>query len=348
MKTIMPVKQWSGMFRYLLLFCCLCLTTLTSCESRRIIVNSLEEREANEILVFLSAKGVDAIKIQNIAAGAGGGSNKAVMWDISVDNNQALEAMSYLNQAGLPRRRSQNLLNIFTGSGLVPSEMEQKIRYQAGLAEQIASTIRKMDGIIDAEVQISTPEEDPLNPNKKKQPVTASVFVKHNGILDDPNSHLTSKIKRLVAAGIHNLDSDNVTVVGERARFNDLPADFNPAASEESKQYVSVWSLIIAKDSISRFRWIFFSFIVLVLTYSIAIGWLGWKIYPVIKSHGGIKALFQIKPLYIDPNALTKPDDKKSETKEEDKNKSPNEKKDPSKDSKTDEESLADKDVDQT
>ncbi|HEV8053107.1 MAG TPA: EscJ/YscJ/HrcJ family type III secretion inner membrane ring protein, partial [Parachlamydiaceae bacterium] len=94
---------------------------MTSCESRKIIVNGLDEREANEILVFLSNKNLDVVKVQNVAAGGGGGGSKIVLWDISVESGQALDAMAYLNQAGLPRRRSQNLLNIFTGAGLVPS-----------------------------------------------------------------------------------------------------------------------------------------------------------------------------------------------------------------------------------
>lgn len=331
MPSISTIKQLPSFLRCLLLFC-ICLPLLTSCESRRIIVNALDEREANEILVFLSAKGVDAIKVQNAGAGGGGGA-KIVLWDISVSDTQALEAMSYLNQAGLPRRRSQNLLNIFTGAGLVPSEMEQKIRYQAGLAEQIASTIRKMDGILDAEVQISFPEEEPLNPTAKKQPITASVFVKHNGILEDPNSHLVTKIKRLVAAGVPSLDYDNVTVVGERARYNEFQPEMNPTNAEENKQYVTVWSLIIGKESLSRFRIIFFSFTILILLFALALVWMIWKIYPMLKEHGGIKELWHLRPLPLEKKEEPKP----AETKEA------------SKESKSEEEkSLADKDVDQT
>lgn len=183
-------------------------------------MNNLDEREANEIIVFLSTKGIPATKVQAASEG-GAGPGKAVMWNIVVDSDQANEAMGLLNQVGLPRRRSENLLGIFSNVGLVPSGMQEKIRYQAGLAEQIASTIRKIDGVLDADVQISFPEEDPLNPNANKQKITASVYVKHNGILDDPNAHLTSRIKRLVSGSINGLDYDNVTVIGDRARYSE-------------------------------------------------------------------------------------------------------------------------------
>jgi len=194
--------------------------TLASCERRQTIVNALEEKEANEILVFLSSRDIYATKVQSVGTGGAGG-QKIILWDVTVPRNQVTEAMALLNQSGLPRRRGQNLLKIFGEAGLVPSELSEKIRYQAGLAAQIGSTIRKIDGILDAEVQISFPEEDPLNPGKKKGDITASVYVKHSGVLDDPNTHLMTKIKRLVTASVTGLRYDNVTVISDRARYRD-------------------------------------------------------------------------------------------------------------------------------
>ena len=271
---------------------------LTSCESRRTIVNGLDEREANEILVFLSGKGIQAQKTQ--AADAGGGATKIVLWDVSVEEVQATEAMSLLNQAGLPRRRGQNLLGIFGNVGLVPSDMEQKIRYEAGLGEQIASTIRKIDGVLDAEVQLSFPQEDPLNPGQFKGKITSSVYVKHSGVLDDPNSHLISKIKRLVASSITGLDYDNVTVIPDRARYSEYGSMVS-AGMEEEKQYVNIWSVIVAKDSVTRFRTIFFSFVILLLTLLLGMIWMFWKIFPVLKKYGGVKELFHLHPIKMEP-----------------------------------------------
>lgn len=329
MQTISRPHKYLTVLRYVLLLC-LCLPLLTSCESRKIIVNSLDEKEANEIIVYLSTKGINAVKVQAEGGGGGGGGQKVVLWDISVNSDQALEAMSYLNQAGLPRRRSQNLLNIFTGTGLVPSEMEQKIRYQVGLAEQIASTIRKIDGVLDAEVQISFPEEDPLNPAEKKQKITASVYIKHNGVLDDPNSHLNTKIKRLVAASVAGLDYDNVTIIGERARFNELQGLV--ATPEEEKQYVSVWTVILAKQSVTRFRVIFFTFTISILLLLTALAWTVWKVYPLLKSQGGFKALFHLK--HLTPPAAEAPPAVENE---------------PAKEEKTDTaEEPSEKDIDQT
>ncbi|MEI8365227.1 MAG: type III secretion inner membrane ring lipoprotein SctJ [Parachlamydiaceae bacterium] len=337
-------------FHYLLI-ASFCLPLLTGCESRKIIVNSLDERDANEILVFLSGKNIDAIKVQSAPSGAAGGGSKVILWDISVNANQGLDAMAYLNQAGLPRRRSYNLLDIFTGAGLVPSEMEQKIRYQTGLAEQIASTIRKIDGVLDAEVQISFPEEDPLNPTEKKQKITASVWIKHNGVLDDPNSHLSTKIKRLVAASVPGLDYDNVTVVGERARFSELSFGTQPSSTED-KAYVSIWGLIISKESVTSFRIVFFSFTILIFLMLVFLIWLGWKMYPIFKEHGGIKELFHLKPMSTEKKQTSALDAEKAAPKKEGEKDAKKEvEKDPKKAAVKPGEagkSLVDKDVDQT
>lgn len=304
------------------LFLILIAGLLTSCESRRTIVNGLDEKEANEILVFLSNKGVDASKVQAAGDTSGAGS-KAVLWNISVESSQANGAMSLLNQVGLPRRRGQNLLGIFSNVGLVPSGMQEKIRYQAGLAEQIASTIRKIDGVLDADVQISFPDEDPLNPNATKQKITASVYVKHSGVLDDPNAHLMTRIKRLVAGSVNGLDYDNVTVIGDRARFSESGIG-QGSFGEEERPYVHVWSITLAKEALTRFRIMFFSFTITILLLLLALIWLLWKIYPLLKDVGGIKKLLSLHPIKMEKTEAgipikeePKKDEKKGEKEDE-------------------------------
>lgn len=269
-----------------LLFCFLSVV-FTSCDNTQVIVNGLEEKEANEILVFLAGKGIQAKKIKGAEGGPGGG---AILYDIGVDGDNAVEAMAILNMNGLPRRRGQNLLGLFQKAGLVPSEMEERVRYQAGLAEQIASIIRKIDGVLDADIQLSFPEEDPLNPGKKIGNVTASAYVKHQGVLDDPNTHLITKIKRLVASSIQGLEYDGVTVISDRARFSDVQLQQAGGIGGE-KEFVKVWSVVIAKESLSFFRFLFFAMILLLILFIMATLFLLWKSFPTIRKVGLRKSL---------------------------------------------------------
>ncbi len=303
-----------------LAFLFICAILLVGCESRKTIVNGLEEREANEILVFLATKDIEAQKIQSTQTGGGGGS-KVILWDISVRSEDAREAMQILSQHGLPRKKGESLLGLFSNAGLVPSEMAEKIRYQSGLGEQIASVIRKIDGVLDASVQISYPEEDPLNPGKKKGDITASVYVKHSGVLDDPNAQLVTKIKRLVAGSVTGLDIDNVTLISDRARFGDSLGSAYP----EEKDFVSVWSIILAKESVTRFRVVFFSLIFVSLLLFVAIIWMSWKIFPILQKHGGLSSLFHLHPIEHDEGGAESPADKGEEEKDEDEEETPEE-----------------------
>jgi len=266
---------------------------MTGCESKKTIVNGLEEREANEILVLLARENIPAYKLKEVEAGAGGGS-KVPLWDIAVDSQDANRAMAILSANGLPRRRGQNLIELFSSGGLVPSDMQEKIRYQAGLADSIASTIRKIDGIVDADVQLSFPEEDPLNPTAQKGQITASVYVKHTGVLDDPNTHLITKIKRLVASSVAGLSFDNVTVIPDRTRFSEINVSREAAGSQD---LVRVWTLVLARDSLTRFQIIFFTLCLVVLLLAFNTFWLTWKLYPLLKRRGGIRQLFHMSPL---------------------------------------------------
>ncbi len=89
------------------------MTLFTSCESKKTIVNGLDEKEANEIWVYLSNKGIDVSKVQSTEGGGGGGGKKAVLWDIQVPSDRAADALSLLNQAGLPRKEGSAFSDSF-------------------------------------------------------------------------------------------------------------------------------------------------------------------------------------------------------------------------------------------
>lgn len=298
---------------------CLGMFFFSSCgPSMSPIVNNIDEDQANQIIVVLADKGINAHKEQAPAAGTGG--NNVVLWDIYVPSDQRIQAMSYLDQAGLPRANRPNLLQIFGQAGLVPSQMQEKIRYQQGLAQQIANTIRQIDGVLDADVLISFPEENPLSICKNTLPITASVFIKHNGVLDDPNLHLVTKIKELVASSVTGLSTDNVTVVGEREDIGQPIIRRIYQVAEQPKKWEKVWGLILEKDSVMSFQIIFSVLLILLLLTLLSASWFIWKMYPVLEEQGGLKHLVTLTPLKTtkEMEALK---EKKEPTKPEDKNK---------------------------
>lgn len=258
----------------------LLLVLVAGCSTNESIVNNLDEREANEIVVFLASKNIEAQKVAAAATGVGaqGPSN---LFNITVAADRATDAMSILGRYGLPRRKGISLLELFASNGLMKTDREETIRYQAGLAEELKNTIRKIDGIIDADVQISFPPTETL-PGAAPPKTTAAVYIKHQGILEDPNSHIETKIKRLLSGSINNLDFDNVSVISDRSRFTDITLDQNgePIGMRNQQTYVSIWDIVMTKSSLARFRFIFFSMILLLLLFGSALGWLVYQFYP--------------------------------------------------------------------
>lgn len=286
----------------------------TGCSSQAVIVNGVEERDANEIIVLLATKGITAHKIPSSAGAGPGGATKVQLWDIEVPQSQRLEAMDILNEAGLPRRPAETLLNIFGQTGLVPSATGEKVRYEAGLAQQIASTIRKIDGILDANVIISFPPENPLT-GKASGPITAAVFVKHNGVLDDPNLHLREKIQRLVAASVAGLSFNNVTVVGIKARESAGPPEVLKTL-RQGQQLTNIWSIVMTQASVFRFQTIFLILILVIVLLLLLLIWTLWKFTPLLKRVGFLR-LFKISPITVESFEKPKEENLEEPAKEE-------------------------------
>ncbi len=256
------------------------LILFAGCEGNQSIVNSISERDANEIVVFLASKGIEAQKVQ-AATSAAAATTVSDKYDIMVSSDNSTEAMSLLNRNGLPRRQGATLLELFASTGLMKSDKEETIRYQAGLAEQLSNTIRKFDGVLETDVQLSIPSGEEV-PGQVKEKTTAAVYVKHQGMLDDPNSHTETKIKRLLAGSVSGLKFDDVTVITDRARIADINLDSNTemfGPKHMQQTYVSIWSVVMTKSSLARFRFIFFSMVILILLLAGALGWIVFKFY---------------------------------------------------------------------
>lgn len=264
--------------------CLFVLIALASCNQQQTIVNGVDEKEANEIVVLMASHSIPAVKEPMPTSGSAGGSGD-MLWNIAVSGQDTTRAMSILNRNGLPRREGQSLLGLFSKQGLVPSDREEAIRYQAGLASQLANTIRKWEGIVDADVSFSFPDSDEA---ERGVLMTASVYVKHQGVLDDPNSQIVPKIKRYIAGAVVGLDYSNITVVGDKVRVSEEIVPGNMPSATLRK----IWGVSIAETSVTRFQMIFFAFCLVFVLFGAALAWIGWRLYPVLEHLGGAKTFF--------------------------------------------------------
>ena len=295
-----------------IIFCVLC-TFFSSCSGGKdVILNSLSEKDSNVIIVFLSSKGISASK-KAITSTGGAGDTGPPKFNIEVGSGNSVQAMALLNQNGLPQKQGTTLLDLFAKSSFMSTDKEETIRYQAGLSQEIANIILMIDGVIDANVQLSFPDTTDVGIENGIVPrPTAAVFVKHQGVIDEPNNHLILKIKSLVSGSVQNLSLDDVTVVSDKSRFTDVsPTDSMKSVSAAfGDEQVKIWSITMNKNSTGKFRLFFFFIMAILLLLASALGWVIWKVYPIIRNSGGFMKMLKVAPYSIvaeDKGDLIKP-----------------------------------------
>lgn len=273
---------------------------MIGCENAIIVVDALEEREANQAMILLVSKGIKANKIENT------GDGKIKTWNISVYNEADVNvALQILTDNGIPKNKPINLIDVFKPSGLIPSPQEEQIRYQTAIQNDLASTITQFTGVIDTKVYISvfqnlTQQENFGSTTIKPIKLKASVYVKHNGILDDPNEQMRSKIKRLVSSSVIGLAYEDVTVIGERLSSATQSIIYGSQLDPASEQkYVKVLGMEMSKQSLMALRAVIGTLSALIVILIVVAGWFVWKNSYFISNNW--KELFHLSPFSGSP-----------------------------------------------
>jgi type III secretion protein J len=178
------------------------------------LYTNLDEREANTMVAALLHKGIPADRVVQ----------KDGRLTVNVAQDRFAEAVSILEQAGLPEQTFASMGEVFKSNGLVSSPTQERAQLIYALSEELAHTVSQVDGVVSARVHVVLPDNDLLKRNIT--PSSASVFVRHEAGLDI--NALIPQIKTLVANGISGLGYDGVSVipvqVAPRDAANQAPA----------------------------------------------------------------------------------------------------------------------------
>jgi type III secretion protein J len=192
----------------------LIVTSVVLCACQSDLYTKLSEAEANEMVALLLRNGISA------SVGIAKDGTKVVR----VEDGYFADAVSLLNEAGLPKPKFATMGDVFADTKLISSPTEERARFIYATSQELSKTLSEIDGVISARVHLVLPKNDPLKEDYK--PSSASVFIKHDAAASV--SPLLPQIKTLVANGIEGLNYDRVSVVfvpGERAyRASAAPA----------------------------------------------------------------------------------------------------------------------------
>ena len=182
---------------------------LSGCEFSEELYAGLSEREANEIAAILQFNDFDAQK-QDKGKG---------LFAVEIPTSKFSQAIDLLHGWGYPRSGLVSLGDLFKPEGIVPTQMEEQIRFIYGVSQELTETLGYLNGVIDSRVHIALGniEGTPLiGPAAKKKKNTASVFILYDDTREDLGL-LIPKIKQLVGNSMPNLTVDDVVVLAQPA-----------------------------------------------------------------------------------------------------------------------------------
>lgn len=177
----------------------LCALLMSACSAR--VTGGLDEGDANQVVAALEREGIAAEK------SAEGGSGDA-RFSVEVARSELGAALRVLDDSSLPRSVDPGIAETYAEPSLVPSAQEERARYHAALAGELASTLERIDGVVDARVHVGIPETRELALDARPDAARASVLLKVRR-----GAHVDAGLVRSVVAGaIDGLSAEAVSV----------------------------------------------------------------------------------------------------------------------------------------
>ena len=178
---------------------------VTGCSEE--VYHGLSERRANQLVVALEQSGIQASKAKD-PAGEG-------KWMVTVPSGEEVRAWKSLEQKGLPRPEVQGFGSYYPTGGLIPTASEERILYQHATAQELRKTLLKIEGVVEAQVNLVLPEKPRVKlANQEVEKPRASVLIKHRvGGEASESPVAVQEVERLVVGGVERLTADRVEVV---------------------------------------------------------------------------------------------------------------------------------------
>lgn len=227
-----------------------------------VLLQDLEQRDANEIMVMLTRNGIN---VQRKVVEK----QQTTTWMITVSSGDEMRARELLVANHLPRQRELGLSGVCKESGLIPTPKMEKCRELLALKGEIINSLESIPTVVDADVVINMPDKQdfPDENNPAPRP-TASVVVQVDTPLGEAMAIDESKVQQFVANSVTGMDVRDVAVIITRSSGARVLEDHPPEEStntpatvaeeegeeEEGEELSTVGGLLMDPDSAKKFK----------------------------------------------------------------------------------------------
>lgn len=162
--------------------------------SYELMMSGLDPADTGKVTESLDARGI-AYELRNNGTA------------VAVEKASTADARIALSESGMPGADKPGF-ELFDKQKLGTSDFQQKVNYQRALEGELSRTIGQVDGVSDAQVRLTLPEDD-LFAEESRKP-TAAVLI--DGGASGMDSGSVRGIARMVASSVEGLDDGDVTI----------------------------------------------------------------------------------------------------------------------------------------
>ncbi|MDR2488970.1 MAG: type III secretion inner membrane ring lipoprotein SctJ [Desulfovibrio sp.] len=160
---------------------------------------NLTENAANELLSVLLERGIAAEKVN---LGKNG-------FAVTVETGEQSAALAILRDMGLPKPGYDGLGVVFRKEGMMSSPLEERARLSYALAQELAASCSRLDGVIEARAHVVLREKDMLT--GAVTPASAAVMLRYAP--DAPVNRYIDQVRTMVVQAVPDVAADRVSVL---------------------------------------------------------------------------------------------------------------------------------------
>jgi type III secretion system YscJ/HrcJ family lipoprotein len=172
------------------------------------IAHQQTERNANRIVGLLEGAGIEAMKLKDEES-------RTIAFNILVPAEHKLAALRILEEHNLPETPRDDTAKMVENAGMIPTAEQERAKREVGIMGDLTNSLRKIPDVVDAQVSVTLPPDDPLQDiNAEKPRPKASVILQYrvNGSGGTPPLS-TEDVQKFVQARLPLIRSAEVHVV---------------------------------------------------------------------------------------------------------------------------------------